>query len=72
LLKRGAAYGILTWNGVPEAAERRLTSTSKRDWFFAPSNPVLIQMPKSSTATTATSTTTTTTTTNAAAATARQ
>jgi hypothetical protein len=42
LLKRGTAYGILTWKGVPEATERRLTSTCKRDWRFATSDPVLI------------------------------
>lgn len=45
-LKRGTAYGILTWNGVPEAAERRLTSTCKRDWFFAASEPVFVSIPK--------------------------
>jgi hypothetical protein len=42
LLKRGTAYGVLTWNGVAEPTERRLTSTCKRDWRWALTQPVVL------------------------------
>lgn len=31
-LKRGTAYGVLTWRGETDNIERKLTSTCKRDW----------------------------------------
>lgn len=42
LLKRGTAYGVLTWKGVTEPTERRLTSTSKHDWRWAASEPSVV------------------------------
>jgi len=29
---RGKAWGILTWRGVPEAVERKVRGSSKREW----------------------------------------
>jgi len=40
--KRGSAWGILTWKGVPEDKERKITGVLKRQWKFAKPDPTFV------------------------------
>jgi len=37
--KRGSAWGILTWRGITDIKERKITGVLKREWRFAKPDP---------------------------------
>jgi len=37
--KRGSAWGILTWRGITDNKERKITGVLKREWKFAKPDP---------------------------------